>query len=96
MHDTIFARTLWPTHYYLKNELETLEKGYINGKPYNICSNSHKLLERFYGDTWKEHRISHSHSIVHDNFHLSNLTLENISIMYLSRLLTLANYNIVY
>ena len=96
IHNKIITRTLWPTHYYLKNELKNLKKGYIDGKPYNICNNYEKVLKRFYGDTWKEQRITHSHSLDISNLHLSNLTLENISIMYLSRILNFLNYNRVY
>ena len=95
-HDTILARTMWPTHYYLKNELETLEKGYINGKQYNICSDSHKLLARFYGDTWKQQRISHSHSLAYDNLQFSNITLENITNLYLIKFMKIFNCNRVY
>ena len=90
------AREKWPKEYYLRNELKNLKKGYIDGKPYNICNNYEKVLKRFYGDTWKEQRISHSHSLVFDNFHISNLTLDNISIMYLPLILKLVNCNRVY
>ena len=90
------ARYLWPKIYYFKEELNNLEKGYINGKPYNVCNNSHEVLRRFYGDNWMEQRISHSHSIVIDNFYISKISIDNISIMYLPRILKLVNYNRVY
>ena len=43
-----------------------------------------KYLRRFYGNTWKEQRFSKTYLLAFDNFNLSNLTLYNISFVYLS------------
>ena len=67
------ARSVWPKSYFLDTELKWFEIGYINGKPYNICNNYLRVLERLFGSNWKKNLITHTHSLDIDNFKLNNL-----------------------
>jgi phosphorylcholine metabolism protein LicD len=90
------ARKLWPSEYYYKKELIKYNKGIIFNNEYNICNNTINVLNRFYGTTWNEQYITHTHSFDVNNIILSNITLENISNFYLIKILKALNLNKVY
>jgi phosphorylcholine metabolism protein LicD len=90
------ARFLWSNNYYYTHELNNLKKSNILENSYNICSNALNVLKRHYGNNWKTNYITHLHSIDINNFNLSNITLENITNIYLLYILKIFKMNKIY
>jgi hypothetical protein len=63
------ARKKWPKEYYLKSEIESLSKNYLYDKLYNIPSNTHNVLKRHYGNTYRNSYITHIHAVYCHNLH---------------------------
>jgi phosphorylcholine metabolism protein LicD len=87
------ARKMWPNEYYFVNELKNLKKGRILNDTYNICSNTNKVLNRFYGNKWKEKHITHTHIFDLYNFQIKNITFQNIIDFYLIYILKILKIN---
>ena len=90
------AKLTWPNEYYYTNELKYFKKSNILENSYNICSNTSKVLKRFYGHKWKKPYITHTHINDTFNYFPENITFDNIINHYLIYVCVVCEMNRVY